>query len=304
MKPGLIKVSASSGDISKDRVLLRNPYAHLDENGGFSALKEIKFDASRSEITTSRHILGNQYAHIDENGDLSAITRKKDKYSQQEIERKVKALHKLIWKNRYTMWSDQPNFIDMLDPLKVFELIGYTCSTESSLGEFHDNGKLIEAAGLIDNDSRKIRISERFKPEVRRFTAAHELGHALLHTQNGLHRDRPIDGAVKAKLTSEYEADFFASRFLMPENLLKTAFKKLYLTDKFIPDENTTSAFRVGSFYEVKSKFKSKRDFARFLASTEQYNGVRFYSLASQFKVSIETMAIRLEELELFESFS
>ncbi len=281
-----------------------NPYAHLDENGRYSALKEIKFDASRNEIMTSRHILGNQYAHTDETGDLSAITRKKEKYSQQEIERKVKALHKLIWKSRYMMWSEQPNFIDMLDPLKVFELIGYKCSTESSLGEFSDNGKLIEAAGLIDNDARQIRISEHFKPEVRRFTAAHELGHALLHTQNGLHRDRPIDGTVKAKLASEYEADFFASRFLMPEKLLKTIFKRLFLTDKFSPDENTTSAFRIGSFDEVKSKFKSKRDFARFLASTEQYNGVRFYSLASQFKVSTEAMAIRLEELDLFDFFN
>lgn len=303
MKPGLIKVSASSDDIAKDRVLLMNPYAHLDVNGGFSAFKEIKSDASRNEIVTSRHILGNQYAHIDETGNLSAITRKKDKYSQQEIEKKVKALHKLIWKNRHATWSDQPNFTDMLDPLKAFELIGYNCSVESSLGEFRDNGKLIEAAGLIDNDSRIIRISERFKPEVRRFTAAHELGHALLHTQNGLHRDRPVDGTVKAKSASEYEADFFASRFLMPEKLIKTIFKKLFLADKFIVDENTISAFRMGSFNEVMSKFKSKRELARFLASAEQYNGVRFYSLTSQFKVSIEAMAIRLEELDLFEFF-
>ena len=301
MKPDLLKASASSVEISEDRILRKNPYAHLDGNGGFSALKKIKLDASQNEITTSRHILGNQYAHIDETGDLSAITLKKNKYSQQEIEIKVKSLHKIIWKNRFTMWGEQPNFIDMLDPLKAFELIGYKCSAESTLGEFRDNGKLIEAAGLIDNDSRKIRISERFKPEVRRFTAAHELGHALLHTQSGLHRDRPIDGAIKAKSSSEYEADFFASRFLMPEKLLKTAFKKLFLADKFILDENTASAFRIGSYHEVKSKFKSKRDLSRFLASTEHYNGIRFHSLASQFKVSVGAMAIRLEELELFQ---
>jgi len=300
MKPNFLKVYASSAEISEDRILLKNPYAHLDGNGQFSALKENKFDASQNEITTSRHILGNQYAHIGETGDLSAFSRKKDKYSQQEIENKVKALHKIIWKNRFTMWSEQPNFIDMLDPLKAFELIGYKCTTESTLGEFRDNGKVIEAAGLIDNDSRRIRISEQFKPEVRRFTAAHELGHALLHTQSGLHRDRPIDGTIKAKSPTEYEADFFASRFLMPENLLKTVFKKLFLTDKFILDENTASAFRIGSFDEVIYKFKSKRDLSRFLASIKQYNGVRFYSLAFQFKVSVEAMAIRLEELELF----
>lgn len=301
MKPDLITASASSSDISKDRILLENPYAHLDENGGFSAQKEIKLDASPNEITTSRHIFGNQYAHIDETGNLSAITRKKDKYSQLEIERKVKAIHRLIWKNRYILWSNQPNHVDMLDPIKAFELIGYNCSTESSLGEFRDSGKLIEAAGLIDNESRKIRISERFKPDVRRFTAAHELGHALLHVQNGLHRDRPLDGTVKARLSSEYEADFFASRFLMPEKLVKTAFKKLFLTEYFILNENTASAFRIGTYDEVKSKCKTKRDFSRFIVSTEQYNGVRFFSLASQFKVSIKAMAIRLEELELFE---
>ena len=43
----------------------------------------------------------------------------------------------------------------------------------------------------------------------------------------------------------------------------------------------------------------SRRDLAKLLADSESYNGVRFISLANQFRVSTTTMAIRLEELEL-----
>jgi hypothetical protein len=48
-------------------------------------------------------------------------------------------------------------------------------------------------------------------------------------------------------------------------------------------------------------KFKTLRQLSRVLASAEHYNGLQFNSLANQFRVTNEAMAIRLEELELLE---
>ena len=45
----------------------------------------------------------------------------------------------------------------------------------------------------------------------------------------------------------------------------------------------------------------SLRDISRILAKTESFNGQYFRSLADQFYVSVEAMAIRLEELSLLE---
>lgn len=291
---------ASEAEVSKDRIRLMNPYAHLDECGSLSALASINLITSRSEISTSRFVYGNQYAHIDENGELRAISLKKNKYSNKEIDKKVESIHRLIWRNRGDLWGVEPSHVDMLDPIKAFELIGYKIHEDSSLGEIRENGRVIEAAGLIDNDNREVRISQHFKPEIRRFTAAHELGHALMHSQSGLHRDRPIDGVLlKARQLHEVEADSFASRFLMPKKLLTTHYKKRFLTDKFICSEETLHAFRKGDTQALANKLKTTRDLSRLLATVEQYNGMHFISLAALFKVSAEAMAIRIEELGL-----
>lgn len=50
-----------------------------------------------------------------------------------------------------------------------------------------------EIGGIIDNKNSKISISSMYLPEVKNFTAAHELGHALLHDKLILHRDKPLE---------------------------------------------------------------------------------------------------------------
>jgi hypothetical protein len=53
---------------------------------------------------------------------------------------------------------------------------------------------------------------------------------------------------------------------------------------------------------QLREKCKNKRSLARLLASTDVYGGNRFQScLADYFGVSLEAMAIRLDELELLE---
>ena len=149
--------------------------------------------------------------------------------------------------------------------------------------------------------SKQVHISRQFTRDICSFTAAHELGHAMLHEAVALHRDRPLNGASISRDAIEFEADKFATFFLMPQKLVQDTFKRFFLTEKFSLDETTAFAIGLGDFQAVKNKFKTLRQLSKLLASTEHYNGTRFISLANQFRVSTEAMAIRLEELELLE---
>lgn len=77
------------------------------------------------------------------------------------------------------------------------------------------------------------------------FTAAHELGHAVLHKQTVMHRDRPVDGSYNNKKRSlpELQADRFATHFLMPKKIVIEIFQELFQTDRFIIKED--SAFHL-----------------------------------------------------------
>lgn len=306
--------------ITESRRLLENQYAYLDDLGSYSALphhNELK-EASNEEIARSRWLLQNPYAHLDESGSFSALSNhsheqvgtytaappeiaKESCHSHTEIERRARNLHKRIWQNKSKIWSNAipSNPIDMLDPVIALKFIGYDCDLNETLGQFYRNGKLIEVAGTIDKSSAKVRISGQFENNIRNFTAAHELGHALLHQTSGLHRDRPLDGATISRDPVELEADKFATFFLMPRKLVKTTFEKFFLTDKFFLNEETAFALGLSNLMELREKVKTLRQLSKMLASAKYYNGRHFVSLANQFRVSTEAMAIRLEELEL-----
>ena len=316
-----------SDRITESRRLLQNQYAYLDELGGFSALPHHKehTDASSNEITKDRLELQDPYAHLNESGGFSALSNdshiqadissdaslethfsreinaQKYHYSKIEIEQRAIKLQKSIWKYRKQIWLDAtpPNPIDMLDPIVALKLIGYNFDLDETLGQFYSDEKLIEVAGTIDKSSKQIHISRQFPHHIRRFTAAHELGHALLHETSGLHRDRPLDGATISRNAVELEADKFAAYFLMPQKLVQTAFKRFFLTDRFTLTEATAHALGLGTYESLMKKFKTLRQLSRALASAEHYNGLHFISLANQFRVTTGAMAIRLEELEL-----
>lgn len=296
--------SSLDESIIKSRLLLQNPYAYLNDFGGYSALP-INTEASSLQVTQSRIRLENPYAHLNEFGGFSGLhnlnLQKKERYSVDEIEQQARTLQKLIWCNRNKIWpnSVSVNPIEMLDPFIALKFIGYDCELKETLGQFHSNGKLIEVAGTIDKHSKRVHISRRFALPIRNFTAAHELGHAILHETSGLHRDKPLDGIAKSRDPVEFEADKFASFYQMPRNLVRDIFKRLFLTDIFVLNEDAAFALGLGDYHAAKTKFKTLRQLSKLLASSEHYNGIRFVSLAGQFRVSTEAMAIRLEELGL-----
>jgi Zn-dependent peptidase ImmA (M78 family) len=50
---------------------------------------------------------------------------------------------------------------------------------------------------------------------------------------------------------------------------------------------------------EARAKLPRRRDLSRMLARVDRFDGRQIDSLTSQFRVSVEAMAIRLEELNL-----
>lgn len=308
-----------SSRIIEDRRLKQNPYAHLDELGTYSALPPVigQPEASAEHIRQSRLLLQNPYAYLDDTGGFSAVLSQstqpmqlenafikdlnpnpKENYSDKEIEQLARNLQAQLWKQRNKIWSHITisNPIQILDPEVALKAIGYQFEISETLGQFNHEGKQVEVAGTINREIKHVRISRQFPPLIRSFTAAHELGHALLHKANGLHRDKPIDGTSLSRNSTEYQADKFASYFLMPQLQVRKIFKQIFLTDQFELTEET--AFALGSNLDTLRNM-SIRQLANVLASAERFNGNNFISMSNQFHVSIKAMAIRLEELEL-----
>ena len=87
----------------------------------------------------------------------------------------------------------------------------------------------------------------------------------------------------------------------MPKKQVVRIFTSIFLTKKFVINDETAFAFALNSVDALLNESLNLRGLSRKLACAESYNGKHFTSLAKRFNVSVETMAIRLEELELLE---
>jgi len=284
--------------IIASRRLLQNPYAYLSGDGGFDVTNS---DPQRSE---SRRLYQNPYAYLGETdvrGHARAAISPGGHRRDSDIARQVRALHLRIWKNRHRIWPEgaPADPVAMLDPEVATRLIGYDYEDAEYLGEHKTTGGAAEIAGTIDYPGKRISVSHRFSPEVRRFTGAHELGHALLHQGNSLHRDRPVDGSAPRREPEEVEADTFATYFLMPEKLVRTYFAQVFGAMPFELTEHTAFALDPSDHFGLMTRCNTLRDLSRVLARATYFNGKHVNSLAARFGVSVETMAIRIEELGL-----
>jgi hypothetical protein len=213
---------ARPSQLSASRKVMQDPYAYLDGDGGFSA------EANSSKVASSRG-----GAKPEKPRGTSADNQKR-RYNDAAIEGKAIALQRHLWLERDRLWEGAAptNPLDVLDIRKALHLSGYELIFESGLG--HDPRTQIEVAGLIDRDAKVVRCSLQFLEPYQRFTLAHELGHAVLHPDaGGIHRDRPLDGAKRAREPGEWEADRFAAFFLMPAKLLRECFFQRFGTECF-----------------------------------------------------------------------
>lgn len=119
-----------------------------------------------------------------------------ERYSKEDLFQIAKNIHSELWLNRNQIWTrlDQLLPVHIIDPATTFSLHGYEYEEMVTLGQGLIDGELVEIAGYVDNENKVAKVSQKFPPDVRRFTSAHELGHAILHKQKTLFRDRALDG--------------------------------------------------------------------------------------------------------------
>jgi formiminotetrahydrofolate cyclodeaminase len=224
--------------------------------------------------------------------------------SEKGIEQVAIQVQSVLWEYRDLIWKVETpgQLIDILSPeIAIETLLGYRFGF-ASLGHDVIDGVEVEVAGQINKEQRTIVIANGQRREVQNFTAAHELGHALLHKGMLLHRDRPLDGSSSVTRDfREVQANKFAAFFLMPGEQVRKIFRRLFLTERFRVNDNTVFALGEGRVSTFKAKVRSQKGLARYLASAEHFQGQAFNSMNKIFRVSIGAMAIRLEELGLVE---
>jgi Zn-dependent peptidase ImmA (M78 family) len=292
--------------LSDRRRVLANQYAYIAE---IEEIAELKACRLQSE---------NPYAYEDEVQRLARpISRfdgiavepearttgspKRKRRTEREIRELARDMQIQIWEKRAELFPDYLSMTpaDMLDPVAALSLLGFQVDFVGALGQLPSVGRQLSAvAGIIDKAKRQVLLSTGLPPAVSNFTAAHELGHALMHDFAGMHRDKPLDGSSSNGDWQEQEAERFAVYFLMPEKLLRKRFEQTFGAAPFVLDENTR--FALSSMLPSENWHpRNLRDLSRILASVERFNGFNILSLMKQFRVSREAMAIRLEQLDL-----
>jgi IrrE N-terminal-like domain len=218
-----------------------------------------------------------------------------------EVEKEARRVQFEVWSQRKVLWNTEPPVPAMFEPRVVADFLGLEYELRDSIGSIDSRNS--EAAGILNRLRNTISISTKFAYEVQRFTAAHELGHYVLHPRIGYdveHRDRPIYGMAGGRSQHEADADYFAACLLVPRKALIAEFEARFGTRKPLPF-TTTTAYHVGLTLK---DFDTRRDrlmFARAVARTRSFDRLRFLSLAEFFKVSESALAIRLWECELID---
>ena len=185
----------------------------------------------------------------------------------------------------------------MCDPEAACQLLDLKYLPDSHLGTFGGTA----TAGMLDRDNRAVLLSSKQSFESLRFTAAHEVGHWLLHPGQNMFRDRaPTSRGGGGRPILEQEADFFAACFLAPPKLVRLAFHARFPLRE--PITNTGAicyniSMRDGQYLEGLPA--GSIEFALAIPRADTFNGQRFKPLYNLFNVSPSAMAIRLQELGL-----
>lgn len=143
-------------------------------------------------------------------------------WSFEQIELEARKLLAEIEKNARRLWPNtQPSRLFMCNPEAACHLLGLDYLPDSHLGSYGGTA----TAGMLDRNSRAVMLSSRQGFEALRFTAAHEVGHWILHPEQQMFRDRALSApGGPGRPLVEQEADFFAACFLAPPKLVREAF--------------------------------------------------------------------------------
>jgi Zn-dependent peptidase ImmA (M78 family) len=272
---------------------LANQYAHIGD-GGFEAVSKGVEAEGKVKV---------EIAQSDVRPNVQAISaRPRQGWSDRQIELKVRTLQRSMWQSQAQSHgiARGTDPIALLDPEVALADLGYECRPVDSIGIWGGQSGMADVAGQIDTVNKIVLVSDKFSRLARKFTVAHELGHAVMHQHLGTqHQDKLLNGSSSSRDKVEREANRFATLFLMPAKLLRKRFTALFLADRFVLSEDTAFALAGDAGAKLLMSMRSVRELARLLAEVPSYNGRNFDPLHVQFGVSREAMAIRLEELSL-----
>jgi hypothetical protein len=216
------------------------------------------------------------------------------------IDDAVRSVQGELWVSRRELWKGLlPTDLEVLEPCVALKIHGFSTQT-LDLGLMTADGVKASVAGTLNRVDRIVQISSRLTEAEKLFTAAHELGHVLLHPDGEqFHRDRPFNPTVCRRDPIEREADSFAAKFLMPPNQVRDYFRQIFLSERFVLNDDTAYALGTKSRDAVMHRCRSLRDLSMMLARTVTFAGRHTRSLVELFRVTPTAMAIRLEELDL-----
>lgn len=216
-----------------------------------------------------------------------------------EIELEARKLLAAMERDASRIWPNTPPARHLMcDPEAACRHLGLQYLPDSHLGSYGGTA----TAGMLDCNNRAVLISSKQSFESQRFTAAHEVGHWLLHPgQGNLFRDRALTShGGPGRPRVEQEADFFAACFLAPPKLVRLAFAARFPVREPITNTGVVCfnlSMRNAQYLEGLPA--GSLEFAVAVAAAESFNGQYFKSLANLFSVSPKAMAIRLRELGL-----
>jgi Zn-dependent peptidase ImmA (M78 family) len=163
------------------------------------------------------------------------------------------------------------------------------------------NPRAASTAGIYDGDVIVISESQHIGPQ--RFTAGHELGHAILHPGECRLRERPgTNGAGLALVDpKELEADVFSANLLMPRELVVEEFAERFGIQmaRDAIDDDAAFALTAGKLQPSQIQKMSLDQFGELLADSTWFDGSHFTALSDVFGVSSAAMRRRLKELTL-----
>jgi formiminotetrahydrofolate cyclodeaminase/Zn-dependent peptidase ImmA (M78 family) len=234
---------------------------------------------------------------------IAKRARAKSPLTTRDVEAVADDVHRALWQYRQTIWKGKVphNPEAMLSPKAILTALDFQYRKSTTLGQYQLHGEIVEVAGLIDRNTYRVEISEQFPLETQNFTAAHELGHALMHEQPVLHRDKALDGSQihTPRDPVEAQADHFAACFLMPSRMTVRAFEQRFKTRSFVLNDNARFALSATDKSTLGKRTPSRGDIAAVLAAASSFDGQFFEPMTKLLSVSKGAMAIRLLELGL-----
>ncbi|MBO9466213.1 ImmA/IrrE family metallo-endopeptidase [Tropicibacter sp. R15_0] len=144
--------------------------------------------------------------------------------------------------NKPSVWAfaeDLRAHVGLTNGFDLPKLVSANQGRISYIGIFDDDQT--DAIVVEPDDTFVIHLSSQTGGLRDNFTIAHELGHLLLHwpkvknahAGHGMRATRSVDESDQDLIRCEWEANWFASAFLMPKLEFSQAYKKGIAAEKF-----------------------------------------------------------------------